>query len=181
METLIRVVDAVSIFTIPLFLVGIPLYGLARGVKIYAVFVEGAKEGFATAIRILPYLVAVLAAVGAFRGAGAMQLVGDALGPIADALGVPTSVLPLMVVRPLSGSGANGLLAELLKTEGPDSLAGRLGSLVVGSSETTFYVLAVYFGSVGIQKQRHAVPAALAADGLGYLFSILAVHALFAR
>jgi spore maturation protein B len=169
---LIGAIDLLSTWAIPLFLVGVPLYGLARGVKIYPAFVEGAKEGFQVAVRIIPFLVAILAAVGAFRAVGAMDLLAEVLRPITEPLGVPVQVLPMMIVRPLSGGGATGLFAELLQSEGPDAFASRVGALVMGSSETTFYVLAVYFGAVGITKYRHAIPAALTAELAGFVASV---------
>jgi spore maturation protein B len=171
-DFLIGAIDLLSTWAIPLFLVGVPLYGLARGVKIYPAFVEGAKEGFQVAIRIIPFLVAILAAVGAFRAVGAMDLLAEVLRPVTEPLGVPVQVLPMMIVRPLSGGGATGLFAELLKSEGPDAFASRVGALVMGSTETTFYVLAVYFGAVGITKYRHAIPAALTAELAGFVASV---------
>jgi spore maturation protein B len=162
-------------------LVGIPLYGLIRGVKVYEAFVEGAKEGFAVAVRIIPFLVAILAAVGAFRGAGAMDALARALAPVTGPLGLPAEVLPMALVRPLSGSGSLGLLGNIFATPGlgPDSYAGRLGSILQGSTETTFYVLSVYCGAVGIVRYRHALAAGLLADGTGLVASIVIARALW--
>jgi len=179
MDALIRVLDLISRWAIPVFLVGIPAVGLARGVKIYTAFVEGAKEGFQVAVRIIPYLVAILAAIGAFRGAGAMDLLAGWLAPVLEPLGIPASVLPMMIVRPLSGSGANGILGDLIRTEGPDSLAARMAAVMAGSTETTFYVLAVYFGAAGISQYRHAIPAALISDAAGFAASIAVVRLVF--
>ena len=164
-----------------LLLVGIPLYGWVRGVKVYEVFVEGAKEGFNVAIRIIPFLVAILAAVGAFRGAGAMDTLAKVLAPVTGPLGLPAEVLPMAVVRPLSGSGSLGLLGNIFSTPGlgPDSYAGKLGSILQGSTETTFYVLAVYFGSVGIKQTRYAVTCGLIADGVGVIGAILVAYAFY--
>lgn len=164
-----------------LLLVGIPLYGWVRGVKVYEVFVEGAKEGFNVAIRIIPFLVAILAAVGAFRGAGAMDTLAKVLAPITGPLGLPAEVLPMAVVRPLSGSGSLGLLGNIFSTPGlgPDSYAGKLGSILQGSTETTFYVLSVYCGSVGIVRYRHALAAGLLADFTGLTASIIIARALW--
>lgn len=179
MTGLVEFLQLLSRWAIPVFLVGIPGWGLVRGVKIYPAFVEGAKEGFTVAVRIIPYLVAVLAAVGAFRGAGAMDLLATWLEPILGPLGIPAPVLPMMIVRPLSGSGANGILGDLIATEGADSLAATLAAVMAGSTETTFYVLAVYFGAAGISRYRHAVPAALIADVAGFAASIFVVRLVF--
>lgn len=179
MEWLVRALDLISKWAIPIFLVGIPAAGLARGVKIYSAFVEGAKEGFQVAVRIIPYLVAILAAVGAFRGAGGMEILARWLAPVLEPLGIPASVLPMMIVRPLSGSGANGVLGDLIRNEGPDSIASLMASVMAGSTETTFYVLAVYFGAAGVTKYRHAIPAALVADAAGFAASIAVVRLVF--
>lgn len=179
MSALLSVVDRLSEWAIPLLLVAIPAYGLFRKVDLYSSFIEGAKEGLQVALRIAPYLVAILAAVGAFRGAGAMGHLADGLGPGLATLGIPTEVLPLALVRPLSGSGSTGLLADLMRSEGPDSLAARIGAVMAGSTETTFYVLAVYFGAVGIRRYRHAIPAALTADLAGFLAAVAVVHLLW--
>ncbi|HEY0839890.1 MAG TPA: nucleoside recognition domain-containing protein [Vulgatibacter sp.] len=179
MDLALGFLEVISRWAIPVFLVGVPAVALARGVKIYPAFIEGAKGGLQVAVRIAPYLVAILAAVGAFRGAGAMDRISAWMQPVLEPLGVPASVLPLFLVRPLSGSGATGLLAELIRSEGPDSLAARIGALVNGSTETTFYVLAVYFGAVGITRYRHAIPAALAAEAAGIAASVAIVRLVF--
>lgn len=164
-----------------LLLVGIPLYGWVRGVKVYEAFVEGAKEGFNVAVRIIPFLVAILAAVGAFRGAGAMDTLAKVLAPITGRIGLPAEVLPMALVRPLSGSGSLGLLGNIFSTPGlgPDSYAGKLGSILQGSTETTFYVLSVYCGSVGIVRYRHALVSGLLADFTGLTASIIIARALW--
>lgn len=179
MSAFASLVEILSTWAIPLLLVAIPAYGLFRKVDIYSSFIEGAKEGLQVALRIAPYLVAILAAVGAFRGAGAMGHLTDWLGPFLAKMGIPVEVLPLALVRPLSGSGSTGLLADLMQSEGPDSLAARIGAVMAGSTETTFYVLAVYFGAVGIRRYRHAIPAALTADFAGFLASVAIVHLLW--
>ena len=168
-------------WALALLIVGIPLYGLAKGVKIYEAFIEGAKEGFNTAIRIIPYLVAILGAVGAFRGSGAMDGLSRLLAPITSAIGLPAEVLPMAIVRPLSGGGSLGLLGSIFANPalGPDSYAGRLGSILQGSTETTFYVLSVYCGAVGITRYRHALVAGLSADGTGLVASIIATRLLW--
>jgi spore maturation protein B len=171
--------DAVSAWTIPLLLAGIPLLGLVRRVKVYPVFVAGAKEGFETSVRIIPPLVAILVALGMLRASGAMDALAAALAPVTSAVGIPASVVPLLVVRPLSGGGALGVVGDVLRADGPDSHAGRLASVLAGSTETTFYVLAVYFGAVGVSRYRQALPAALLADLAGFAAAVAAVRLVF--
>jgi spore maturation protein B len=155
--------DAISLWAIPVLLVVIPLVGLVRGVKVYDVFIEGAKEGFEVGVKIIPFLVGILVAIGMFRGAGAMELLTSALRPLAAATGFPAELVPLAILRSLTGSGSLAFATDLIKTSG-DSFLARTAATMYGSSETTFYVLAVYFGSVGVRKTRHAVPAALVGD-----------------
>jgi len=156
--------DAISLWAMPVLLVGIPLVGLLRNVKVYDVFIEGAKEGFDVAVRIIPFLVGILVAIGMFRGSGAMDLLMAGLRPIVAPTGFPPELVPLAILRSLTGSGSLAFTTDLIKTSGADSLIARTAATMYGSSETTFYVLAVYFGSVGISRTRHAVPAALVAD-----------------
>lgn len=158
------ILDAISLWAIPVLLVGIPLAGLIRKVKVYDVFIEGAKEGFEVAVRIIPFLVGILVAIGMFRGSGSMDLLTAALRPVMSATGFPAELMPLAILRSLSGSGSLAFTTDLVKTHGPDSLVGRMAATMYGSSETTFYVLAVYFGAVGVRRMRHAVPAALIGD-----------------
>ncbi len=181
MEVIKLVVETASGWILALLIVGIPLYGLLKGVKVYEVFVEGAREGFNVALRIIPFLVAILAAVGAFRGAGAMDALATVLAPITTRIGLPPEVLPIALVRPFSGSGSLGLLGNVFATPGlgPDSYAGRLGSILQGSTETTFYVLSVYCGSVGIVRYRHALAAGLAADATGLMASMVIARLLW--
>jgi spore maturation protein B len=158
------VLDAISLWAMPVLLVAIPLVGIVRGVKVYDVFVEGAKEGFNVAIRIIPFLVGILVAIGMFRGSGAMDLLTAALRPIVAPIGFPPELVPLGILRSLTGSGSLAFTTDLIKTHGPDSVLGRAAATMYGSTETTFYVLAVYFGAVGVTRTRHAVPAALVSD-----------------
>jgi spore maturation protein B len=171
--------ELLSIWAIPLGVAGIPLYGLLRKVNVYAAFVEGAKEGFQVAVRVIPPLVAIVVALGMLRASGTMAGIAAALGPLTDRLGIPASVLPLVLVRPLSGGAALGVVADVLRTDGPDGYAGRLASVMSGSTETTFYVLAVYFGAAGVTRYRQALPAALLADLAGFAASVVAVRFLF--
>ena len=178
-STFIRIVDAVSKLSIPFMLSAFPLYAALRHVKVYEEFVDGAKEGFDVAIRIIPYLVAILVAMGMFRAAGGIDMVSGALAPIMQAVGFPAPLLPMVLMRPLSGSGTLGLFAELVKQYGPDSLISRTGGTIFGSTETTFYVLAVYFGSVGIKRTRYALPAGLVADTAGVIASVILCRIVF--
>lgn len=170
---------AVSVWAVPVILVVIPLVGLLRGVKVYEVFVEGAKEGFEVAIRIIPFLVAILVAIGMFRGSGAMELLTDAVRPALDLVGFPADLLPLAVVRSLSGSGSLALMTDAVNVHGADSLLARMAATMYGSTETTFYVLAVYFGAVGIRRTRHTVPAALAADVVAMVTAVVVCRWMF--
>jgi spore maturation protein B len=170
--------DAVSTWTIPLLLAGVPLVALARGVKVFPAFVEGAKEGFQTAVRIIPPLVAIFVALAMLRASGAMDAVARALAPLTSLAGIPSSVVPMLVVRPLSGGGALGVVGDVLRAEGPDSYAGRLVSVMAGSTETTFYVLAVYMGAAGVTRYRHALAAGLLADLAGMAAAVAAVRLL---
>jgi spore maturation protein B len=156
--------QAVSIWAVPVLLVGITLAGMLRKVKVYDVFIEGAKEGFEVGVKIIPFLVGILVAIGMFRASGAMELLLSALRPVAAASGFPAELIPLAILRSLSGSGSLALTTDIIKTQGPDSLLARMAATMYGSSETTFYVLAVYFGAIGVRRTRHAVPAALVGD-----------------
>ncbi len=172
-------VNLVSILTIPLMILVFLSWGFAKKVKVYEVFVEGAKDGFSTAVRIIPYLVAMLFGIAIFRASGAMEVLTSVLAPVTNLIGMPAETLPMALLRPLSGSGSLGLMTELMKTHGPDSFIGVLVSTMYGSSETTFYVLAVYFGSVNIKNTRHAVPAGLIADLFGMLGAVFICRILF--
>jgi spore maturation protein B len=156
--------DAISLWAIPIMLVGIPFAGLLRKVKVYDVFIEGATEGFQVAVRIIPFLVGILVAIGMFRGSGAMDLLIAALRPVMAATRFPAELLPLAVLRSLTGSGSLAFATDLIKTHGADSITARMAATMYGSSETTFYVLAVYCGAVGVRRTRHAVAAALIGD-----------------
>ncbi len=171
--------EAVSTWTLPLLLAGIPVLALLRRVKVYPAFLDGARQGFDTAVRIIPPLVAIFVLLAMLRASGAMDAAVAALGPLTRALGVPPSVLPLVLVRPLSGGAAQGVVADVLKSEGPDSWAGRLASVMAGSTETTFYVLAVYMGAAGVKRYRHALPAGLIADLAGFTAAVIVCRLVF--
>lgn len=172
---------AIGPWIIPGLVVGLLGFGMARGVKVYECFVEGAKEGFEVAVRIIPYLVAILVAVGMFRASGAMEMLLMPLGRVTEAFGVPAEALAMAVMRSLSGSGAYGLLASILKDPaiGPDGYLGTLVSTIYGSTETTFYVLAVYFGAVNIRRIRHALAAGIIADVAGVAAAVAICLYLF--
>ena len=157
--------------------------GALRRVDVYEAFVDGAKEGFGVAVGIIPYLVAMLVAIAVFRAAGLMDLLMGAIGAAVAALGLPTDFLPAVPVglmKVLSGSGARGLMVDVMQAHGVDSFAGKLAAIIQGSTETTFYVLAVYFGSVGVKHTRHALPCALFADAVGLVAAIVVAYAFFA-
>ncbi|HVV01525.1 MAG TPA: nucleoside recognition domain-containing protein [Verrucomicrobiae bacterium] len=175
----VRIVNAVSLISIPLLLSIFPLYALLRRVKVYEEFVEGAKEGFGVSLSIIPYLVAILVAIGMFRAAGGIDLLSRILRPVMVALHYPPDLLPMVFMRPLSGSGTLGVFSELVEHFGPDSLISRTAGTIYGSTETTFYVLAVYFGSVGIKKTRHALLAGLSADLVGVIASVIVCRLVF--
>ncbi len=168
--------QSLSPWILPLLMVGFLVFGMIRGVRIYEAFIEGAKDGFQVALRIIPYLVAILVAVGMLRASGALEAMVSVLGGITGSFGLPAEALPMALMRPLSGSGAYGILASIINdpTIGPDSYTGYLVSTLQGSTETTFYVMAVYFGAVQVRRIRHALAAGLTADAAGIIFAILA-------
>ena len=167
---------SLSPWILPGLMAGFLVFGALRRVSIYEVFVDGAQEGFQVALRIIPYLVAILVAVGMLRASGALDLLVSALAPVTGPFGLPAEALPMALMRPLSGSGAYGILASIINdpTIGPDSYTGVLVSTLQGSTETTFYVMAVYFGAVQVRRIRHAMATALTADAAGVIFAILA-------
>jgi spore maturation protein B len=173
------VINFISILAIPLMIAIFLGWGFFKKVRVYEVFVEGAKDGFHTAIRIIPYLVAMLFAIGIFRASGAMDVLISIITPLTNLIGMPPDALPMALMRPLSGSGSLGIMTELMKVHGPDSFIGVLASTLYGSSETTFYILAVYFGSVNIKNTRHAVPVGLLADLAGMLAAVFICRILF--
>lgn len=173
------IIAEVSKWAVPLLLLIIPVMAYVRKVKVYEAFVEGAEQGFHTAIKIIPFLIGMLVAIGVFRASGAMEILINFLTPLMVLIGVPAEVLPLVFMRPLSGGGALGITAELIHTYGADSFIGRLASTIQGSTDTTFFVLTVYFGSVGIRRYRHALTVGLLADLTGFLASLYIVTLVF--
>lgn len=169
----------ISSWIIPLLLAVVAVCGLGRRVDIYAALTHGAEEGLHTLLRIIPALVGLLTAVSMFRASGAMEYLASLLSPLLTVLGIPPETAPLLLIRPMSGSGALAVGTELMTRFGPDSYIGRVAAVMLGSTETTFYTIAVYFGSAGIHRTRHTIPAALAADLAGFAASALAVRLFF--
>ena len=179
-EFIKSIINIISLVAIPALIVTFIGYGALKKVKVYEQFIEGAKEGFNVAVRIIPYLVAMLGAIGIFRAGGAMEgWLIPLLRNITDPIGMPAEALPMALMRPLSGSGSLGIMAEIISVHGPDSLLGIMVSTFFGSTETTFYVLAVYFGSINVRNTRHALPAGLIADVAGILAAVFIVNKLF--
>lgn len=168
-----------SSLVIPALLAGVAIYGMGRKVDVYAALTHGAEEGLTVMLRIIPPLVGLLTAVSMFRASGAMDVLSGLCAPVLEFLGVPPEATPLMLIRPVSGSGALAVGSELMATYGPDSYIGRVAAVMLGSTETTFYTIAVYFGSAGIHRTRHTVPAAIVADLTGFVTSALAVRLFF--
>ena len=173
--------DAIAPWIVPGLMVLLLGFGAARRVRVYEAFVEGARDGFNVAVRIIPYLVAILVAVGMFRASGAMELLIMPLGALTSVVGLPADALPMALLRPLSGSGAYGIVASIIQDPaiGPDSYTGYLVSTMQGSTETTFYVLAVYFGAVNVRRVRHALPSALTADVAGIAAAVFICSLLY--
>jgi len=178
---MISIFQGISRFAIPSFIVIILGFGFYKRIPVYEVFVEGAREGFATSVRIMPYLVAMLVAISVFRASGAMQLLINILSPLTLRIGVPTELLPLALMRPMSGSASLGMLAELLKIYGPDSFIGRTASTMMGSTETTFYTISVYLGSVGYRDARYILAAGLLADLISFIASFIVCMIFFGQ
>lgn len=175
-----NILNAIALLAIPFMLSFFPLYAALRGVKVYEQFVEGAREAWETTRRTIPYLVAMLVAIAMLRAAGVIEIITQRLKGVFDAIHFPSELLPMVLMRPLSGSATNGLFNELVKTaHEPDGLLSRMAATIYGSTETTFYVLAVYFGSVAIRKTRHAVVVGLTADLVAVIASVAICHLLF--
>lgn len=168
------VLGTISDYAVPFLLVLIPLMGLIRRINVYAAFVDGAKEGFTTAVRIIPYLVAI----GIFRASGAMQILST-ISPITGLIGMPSEILPMGIMRSLSGGAAEGMLSELMTTYGADSQIGRMASIAMGSTETTMYAVAVYFGAVSIKETRHTIPVGLIVDFTSLIAAVFICNLFF--
>ena len=174
-----EILNIISLYTLPLIIVIIPLYALLKKVPVYETFISGAKDGFKVGVMIIPYLVAILVAIGMFRASGAIDMLTAFLSPALSKIGMPSELLPLAIVRPLSGSGALGIMSEIASVHGGNAFITKMAAVMVGCSETTFYVLTVYFGAVGISKFRHALLAGIIADIAGILAAILVSNLVF--
>lgn len=161
------------------FVVGIPVYGAVKKVNVFDAFINGAKQGFETSVNIIPYLIAMIVAIGMLRASGFFELMGTLLTPLLSKLGMPSELLPLALIRPFSGSAATGMMAEVIHQHGGNSLIAKMAATMMGSTETTFYVIAVYFGAIGIKRTRYAIPAGLLADLTGIIVSVLICRYLF--
>lgn len=151
------ILSLISKWAIPILLLAVPLYGYIKKVPVYEAFVEGAEEGFTTAVKIIPFLVGMMVAISVFRASGAMDYLSLGLEPLTSRIGAPSEILPLAIMRPMSGSAVLGMATELMRVYGPDSFIGRLASVMQGTTDTTFFILTVYFGSVGIKKYRYSI------------------------
>ena len=171
--------DLLFAMVVPLTICGVALYGIWRRVDVYDALLRGAGEGLEVLLHIIPALIALMTAVSMLRASGALELAAQGLAPLLDRVGIPAQLLPLMLVRPISGSAALGVGADLIASWGADSYVGRVAAVMLGSTETTFYTIAVYFGAVGVSKTRYAIPAALCADLTGFLAAAWAVRLCF--
>ncbi|MDD3436687.1 MAG: spore maturation protein [Candidatus Gastranaerophilales bacterium] len=167
------ILNIISLWALPFIIVLILTTGMVKKVPVYEVFTEGAKDGFKVAVNIIPYLVAIIVAISMLRASGAIEMLANAMSSILIRLNIPADVLPVIFVRPLSGSAALGLFSDIATTAGPTAYSTKLAAVMVGSSETTFYVLAVYFGAVGITKFRYALWVGLLADIIAAIMSII--------
>ena len=170
---------SLSSFVVPALLAAVSAIGLGRQVDVYGALTHGAEEGLTVLLRIVPALVGLLTAVGMFRASGAMEWLSQLLAPALEWLGIPAEAVSLMLIRPISGSGAMAVATDLIRTHGADSYIGRVAAVMLGSTETTFYTISVYFGASGVRKTRYAVPAALIADLVGFLMASLTAKFLF--
>ncbi len=164
---------------IPIIIAGILGYALVQRVDIFSVFTKGAKEGISVSIKILPALIALITAIGMFKTSGALDVLTNAIRPFAEKIHMPSEVVPLAILRPISGSGAFAVFEDILSTHGADSLIGRIASVLEGSSETTFYTIALYFGCTRVKKTRYTLPCSLTADFVGFLMSVITVRMFF--
>lgn len=171
--------NQLSSWILLVFVVGIPLYAAIKKIDVFDAFIVGAKQGFETSVSIIPYLIAMMVAIGMLRASGFFELLSTVLAPLLTAVGMPAELLPLALIRPFSGSAANGVMAELIHQHGGNSFIAKAAATLMGSTETTFYVIAVYFGAVNIRRTRHAIPAGLLADLAGIIATVCICRFLF--
>lgn len=180
MDLLYSAINVISVWVVPGLILLSLIYAHFRGVKVFDTFVEGAKEGFGMSVRLIPFLVGMMVAIGLFRGSGAMELISNLIEPVLGFLGIPADILPLAFMRPVSGSSALAITTEIMNIHGPDSLLGRMAATMQGSTDTTLYVLTVYFGAAGIKKVRYSLAVGLIADLAGILAAVFISNLVFA-
>lgn len=173
------IMDAISVWAIPLVVALVCFYAICKKVPVYTVFTEGAKDGFSTAVMIIPYLTAMLCAIGMFRASGAMDWLCAVLEPVTNLIGCPSEVIPQGIMRSFSGGASEGMMADLISQFGTQSRIGRIASVAQGSTETTFYIVAVYMGSVGVANARHSIAAGLLGDLASFLAAIVIVNIMW--
>ena len=169
----------ISLYILPLMILGILIAGIIKKVPIYEEFIEGAKDGFKVSVSIIPYLVAIIVGISMFKASGAIDIISSSIGGILEKLSIPVDIIPIMITRSLSGSATLGLFSNIVSENGTESYITKLAAIMVGSSETTFYVLAVYFGSIGIKKYRYALLTGILADITGIVLAILVARLFF--
>ena len=172
--------NVISQYATPFFIIVILAGGIKAGLPLFQLFTEGAAEGLGVCLRIFPYVLGMMIAISVFRGSGALDMLAGLIAPLCELLHIPADILPLALTRPLSGSGALGLTAEIIETQGPDSYAGLLASVMQGSTDTTLYILAVYFGAAGVKKCRYGLAVGLTADLVSFLWAAAVCHVFFA-
>lgn len=176
---MVNIMRTISISIIPMIISIILIHGYIKGIDLYDAFINGAKEGFKTAIKIMPYLIAIFVAIGIFKRSGAMELLVNILNPIVKLFGIPKEVVPLIIMRPISGSGSLAIVNDIVVTYGPDSFAGRVASTMMGSAETIFYTMAIYFGAIGVKNTRHTLTAALLSHLAAIIASVVICNVVF--
>jgi spore maturation protein B len=172
-------IEQLSAWTIPMLIAFIPLYAALKKVPVYETFIDGAKDGFQTAVSIIPHLVGMMTAIGMFRASGALDALTGLFRPLLEALGVPSEVLPLALLRPITGAGSLAFVSDLIKSQGPDTFAAKVAATIQGSTDTTLYVLTVYFGAVGIRNARYALKVGLFSDAVGFFAAVAACWLMF--
>jgi spore maturation protein B len=176
---MVNIIRQLSVYSIPFIIIFVLVFGYLKGVKLYEAFIEGAADGLKVSIKILPYLITMLFAIAIFRESGILDIITYILSPVLKIVGVPPEVLPLVLMKPMSGSGSLGITADILREYGPDSIVGRIASTMMGSSETVLYTMAVYYGAVGIKKMRHTLACALIAHITGVIASCIICKIVF--